>query len=376
MLPSAAYAKGFLRTYAQLLGLDAEALVDEFRRQVEAESRQLDLPAGRARCSRRGGARGARPRRSRVWLLIAVGRGRGRRGAARDRPDGADDERRRAPAQQGGPSSATRGKGDVESRAAVPNGQRDPRALDPRRRSRSACWAPASQALIDGQVLSAGSQRGLTTPPLPACGSRPGSTRAVRARRWTARRHALNGGKGPVGLPIAPGAAPRGAARARRGLPVSVRAGIVVTGTEVITGADHRSQRPLDLPAARRARGRGRAHPHGRRPARGPRGRPPLHGGRGLDLIVTSGGLGPTADDLTAEVVARFAGREMVLDEEHGGARSPRSSPTSRAGSASTPTRCASRTASRRWCPRGADDRSIRPAPRPGSWCRSTAGRS
>src|SRR5688572_19206704 len=34
----------------------------------------------------------------------------------------------------------------------------------------------------------------------------------------------------------------------------------------------------------------------------------------GVDLIVTSGGLGPTADDLTAEVVARFAGREMVLD--------------------------------------------------------------
>ena len=34
-----------------------------------------------------------------------------------------------------------------------------------------------------------------------------------------------------------------------------------------------------------------------------------------LDLILTSGGLGPTADDLTAEVVARFQGREMVLDE-------------------------------------------------------------
>ena len=35
-----------------------------------------------------------------------------------------------------------------------------------------------------------------------------------------------------------------------------------------------------------------------------------------MDLIITSGGLGPTADDLTAEVVARFAGRELVLDEE------------------------------------------------------------
>jgi nicotinamide-nucleotide amidase len=36
----------------------------------------------------------------------------------------------------------------------------------------------------------------------------------------------------------------------------------------------------------------------------------------GCDLIVTSGGLGPTADDLTAEIVARFAGVELVLDEE------------------------------------------------------------
>lgn len=36
----------------------------------------------------------------------------------------------------------------------------------------------------------------------------------------------------------------------------------------------------------------------------------------GFSLIVTSGGLGPTADDLTAEVVGAFQGREMVLDED------------------------------------------------------------
>jgi nicotinamide-nucleotide amidase len=35
----------------------------------------------------------------------------------------------------------------------------------------------------------------------------------------------------------------------------------------------------------------------------------------GLALIVTSGGLGPTADDLTAEIVGRFSGREMILDQ-------------------------------------------------------------
>lgn len=36
----------------------------------------------------------------------------------------------------------------------------------------------------------------------------------------------------------------------------------------------------------------------------------------GFDLIVTTGGLGPTADDLTAEVVASFTGRKLVLDHE------------------------------------------------------------
>lgn len=36
--------------------------------------------------------------------------------------------------------------------------------------------------------------------------------------------------------------------------------------------------------------------------------------GQGLDLIITTGGLGPTADDVTAELVAEFAGVPMVLD--------------------------------------------------------------
>ncbi len=38
--------------------------------------------------------------------------------------------------------------------------------------------------------------------------------------------------------------------------------------------------------------------------------------GTGADLLITSGGLGPTADDLTGEVVARFQGREPALDLE------------------------------------------------------------
>jgi nicotinamide-nucleotide amidase len=96
---------------------------------------------------------------------------------------------------------------------------------------------------------------------------------------------------------------------------VSVRAGIVVTGTELLTGkvrdrngpwlAEQLGElgielahvitcgdRPEDLNAALRFLREEK-----------------------VDLVVTSGGLGPTADDLTAEVVAKFAGRELVLDE-------------------------------------------------------------
>jgi hypothetical protein len=47
-LPSRAYGKGFLRTYAQLLGLDAETLADEYRRQVEAGEEQSMHPLGDA----------------------------------------------------------------------------------------------------------------------------------------------------------------------------------------------------------------------------------------------------------------------------------------------------------------------------------------
>jgi nicotinamide-nucleotide amidase len=99
-------------------------------------------------------------------------------------------------------------------------------------------------------------------------------------------------------------------------MPVSARAGIVVTGTEVLTGrvqdrngpwiADRLLElgvelahiticgdRPSDIEAQLR-----------------------FMADQGVDLIVTSGGLGPTADDMTVEVVARFCERELTLDEE------------------------------------------------------------
>ncbi|MGX6449135.1 competence/damage-inducible protein A, partial [Patulibacter sp. S7RM1-6] len=35
---------------------------------------------------------------------------------------------------------------------------------------------------------------------------------------------------------------------------------------------------------------------------------------RGIDVVLTSGGLGPTEDDLTAQIVAEFSGRPLALD--------------------------------------------------------------
>jgi nicotinamide-nucleotide amidase len=95
---------------------------------------------------------------------------------------------------------------------------------------------------------------------------------------------------------------------------VSARAGIVVTGTEVLTGrvrdlngpwlADQLLElgvelahvticgdRPDDIEAQLR-----------------------FLAAEGVDLIITSGGLGPTADDMTVATVARFCGRELLLD--------------------------------------------------------------
>jgi nicotinamide-nucleotide amidase len=97
---------------------------------------------------------------------------------------------------------------------------------------------------------------------------------------------------------------------------VSARAGIVVTGTEVLTGrvqdrngpwlADRLLELGVELAhiticGDRRSDIEAQLR---------------FMADQGVDLIITSGGLGPTADDMTVETVARFCGRELVLDAE------------------------------------------------------------
>ncbi|MCA0147001.1 competence/damage-inducible protein A [Blastococcus sp. LR1] len=92
------------------------------------------------------------------------------------------------------------------------------------------------------------------------------------------------------------------------------RAGIVVTGTEVLTGRVTDRNGPW-LAEQLRLLGVDVGHvvvvgdrPEDLRATLG------FLAGLGTDLLITSGGLGPTADDLTAQVVADFQGRPTAVD--------------------------------------------------------------
>jgi nicotinamide-nucleotide amidase len=95
-----------------------------------------------------------------------------------------------------------------------------------------------------------------------------------------------------------------------------IRAGIVVTGTEVLSGKVRDANGPW-LSERLFELGIDLAHITvcgDRREDMEAQLR--FLAGQGVQLIVTSGGLGPTADDLTGEVVANFQGRPLELDDE------------------------------------------------------------
>jgi len=97
---------------------------------------------------------------------------------------------------------------------------------------------------------------------------------------------------------------------------VSARAGVVVTGTEVLTGrvqdrngpwlADRLLELGVELAHITICGDRVQDLMAGLR----------FQADQGCDVIVTSGGLGPTADDMTMAIVAEFCGRRMVHDPE------------------------------------------------------------
>jgi nicotinamide-nucleotide amidase len=97
---------------------------------------------------------------------------------------------------------------------------------------------------------------------------------------------------------------------------VGTRAGIVVTGTEVLTGRVTDRNGPWLAEELRRAGvDVGTVVVVGDRPddLRGALG---YLASAGVDMVVTTGGLGPTADDLTAAVVGEVQGRPLDVDPE------------------------------------------------------------
>ncbi len=97
---------------------------------------------------------------------------------------------------------------------------------------------------------------------------------------------------------------------------MSARAGIIVTGTEVLTGRVSDRNGPWLAEQLRQA-----GVDVGFTVVVGDRPDDLLDAldflaGAGVDLVVTSGGLGPTADDLTAAVVGDWQGRASELDPE------------------------------------------------------------
>ena len=95
---------------------------------------------------------------------------------------------------------------------------------------------------------------------------------------------------------------------------MSPRAAVVVTGSELTRGGRQDANGPF---LARELAARGlepaRIIVVGDRPEELEAA---LEEGLQADLLVTSGGLGPTHDDRTVETVARVAGRPVVVDEE------------------------------------------------------------
>jgi cytoskeletal protein RodZ len=76
VLPGSAYVRGFLHTYAELLGLDADAVVDEYRR-LERERQGAESepePPPQLAAAERPAARGPVSSRLRgPWVLVAAG---------------------------------------------------------------------------------------------------------------------------------------------------------------------------------------------------------------------------------------------------------------------------------------------------------------
>ncbi|MGH2952594.1 MAG: helix-turn-helix domain-containing protein [Solirubrobacterales bacterium] len=169
VLPSPAYAKGFLRTYAQVLGLDGEALVDEFRRQVELERGEPAYPLGDQVPERRrrpgeplgGGGPSWRPLLiGAAVLVVGVLLVLGITGGDDEGEGGGRDDPRREARQERREERRQERRREQRRAAAEAEAEKVALELDIVSPVTVCLLGPDNEELIDGQVLAAGTTEG------------------------------------------------------------------------------------------------------------------------------------------------------------------------------------------------------------------------
>jgi cytoskeleton protein RodZ len=163
VLPGPAYAKGFLRTYAQFLGLDGDALVDEYRRRVEStmapseETRPIGEPLLERR--RRPGEQAGRRWLPRAPVLAWLGAGVVAILVLLSVLGGSDDDGRRGQHQKG-KQSAQRRQGDRNKQPPPAPPETITLSFVARDDVEVCLVTGAHRALIDAQALVSGSRAG------------------------------------------------------------------------------------------------------------------------------------------------------------------------------------------------------------------------
>ena len=216
VLPSSAYAKGFLRTYAQVLGLDADAIVEQFRLQVESQLEpgnplRVGEPVleGRRRAGERSPGRSGAAGLVLIGVLAAIGI------LLLVGLIGGDDE-----GDQNGRPAASKKQGRGEGRkqgerkgggAPAPPSE-EPQsvelALSVRDDVQVCLLGGGGEVLIDGQVLGAGSEERFTEPRF-ALRFPSGFDRSQFRLVVNGKATRLDEVLGPAAFRIAPGEPPR-----------------------------------------------------------------------------------------------------------------------------------------------------------------------
>src|ERR1035441_10172281 len=328
LLPGPTFVKSFLRTYAEALGLDGKSMVEEYRLHHERPSDAMLEPIVSTPQRQRRRTKPSGPSRGYmvavgvigliiVALVIALVSGGG--------------------SSSNHTTSTAAGTGKPKHTV-----KRHPGATKPRTSSSSSSLVALSlkpSALVYVCLIGDNGRKLIPGADLPAGESTPtyharhfeitlgnssvtmyidGTPRTV-APSSQAIGYSITKAHGRQPLPAArpppAGRSPPPSCRPAGGRAGSARAGIVVTGTEVLTGRVSDRNGPW-LAERLRELGVDLAYTAivGDRPE-DMRAALAFMAEQGLDVVVTSGGLGPTADDLTAEVVGGFQERPMELDE-------------------------------------------------------------